>query len=459
MYRPQKKTIVVIGGNDSGLSAAGRAKRSNPDLDVIVLEKTYFTGYASCGLPYLISGTVPAQKLSGHTPESIREKRNFDVRTGTLVTAIDTFSKTVKIQNVDTETTDNVKYDKLIISTGARAVIPDELNVKARNIFTLRNFSDAKNINKYILETNPRNAVIVGGGYIGIEMAEAFLQRGLKVTLIEKSARLFPDYIPEISDLLINIVKSKGINIICDNTVKQGLVNNSKTNKVILNKSNTELDADIILISAGIVPEVELAEKAGIPVGSTGAIQVNNYMQTRRLDVFTAGDCAETKHLVTNKPAWLPLAGIASKQGRIAGNNSAGGRDVFPGALGTVMIKVFDFELGKTGLSFREAQIAGFSPVITVITHNSKSDYINNNSPVTVGLITDSRTGRILGAQIAGSCDAGLRLNILATAISARLTVNDLAFLDLGYTPLITNLWDPVSVAGNVAIKNIKENK
>ncbi|MBN2412113.1 FAD-dependent oxidoreductase [candidate division KSB1 bacterium] len=449
----------MIGGNDSGLSAAGRAKRMNPELDVVVLEKTGFTGYASCGFPYLISGQVPAQKLSGYSPESVREKRGFEVKTGILVTAIDTFSKLLLTQNVNTGTTDSIKYDKLIIAVGAKPIVPEELNVRAKNIFTLRNFSDAEKINNFIREDNPQNAIIIGGGYIGIEMAEAFLLRGLNVILIEKSARLFPDFIPEISDPLVNLIKSKGIRLICGDTIKKLNVQNNNVHQIQLNNADTASAADIILVSAGIAPDIALAQNAGIPIGSTGAIKVNQYMQTRRLDIFAAGDCAETNQLITNKPAWLPLAGIASRQGRIAGNNSAGGREIFPGALGTVMIKVFGFEMGKTGLSFQEAQNAGFAPVITVITHSGKPEYIKDNSPVTVGLITDSRSGRLLGAQIAGSGDAGLRLNILATAISSRLSVNDLAFLDFGYTPLITNVWDPIAVAGNVALKNIKEKK
>jgi len=459
LYRPQKKKIVVIGGNDSGLSAAGRAKRMNPELDVLVLEKSNHVSYASCSLPYLVWGKIPARDLSGYSPESIKEHRDFQVKTKTLVTAIDTFKKSLITKNIDTEITNEIKYDKLIISTGAKPIIPDELNVKAQNIFSLRAFTDAEKIEKFILENNPQKAVIIGSGYLGIEMAEAFFYRGLKVTLIEKSPRLFQDFIPEISNQIIDNIKSKGIDLILNDTVKQLMIKNGNAYKVILNNTNVELDTDIILISAGITPDVELAKNAGIPAGQSGAICVNNHQQTRRLDVFAAGDCAETKHLVTNKSTWLPLAGIASKQGRIAGTNCAGSREIFPGALGTVMIKAFDYEWGKTGLSFFEAQQAGFSPVTTVITHNNKPDYISGSCPITVGLNVDSRTGRLLGAQIAGSHDAGLRLNVVATAISARFTVNDLAFLDLGYTPMITNLWDPISVAGNVAIKNIKDNK
>lgn len=451
-----REKIIVIGGNDAGLSAAGRAKRLRLDLEIIVIERTPFIGYASCGFPYFISGQVMRKNVSGPGIEEIENKRGFQVWTNHEAVRIDLLKRHVTVKSLLQGEEKQVRFSKLVLATGAKPLIPQVARINADNIFSLRNFADAERLDNYIQSNSPRRALVLGAGFLGLEMAEALRQRGLQIVVIDKAAQLFPNYADKIAAIIKESVQSSDVELILDEKVTQFDIENNRVQNAHLVK-NGILETDIVLIAAGIEPNVELAKNARIPLGESRAILVNNRRETRRMDVYAVGDCAESQHLVTKKSAWLPFAGIASKQGRVAGTNIAGKRMLFPGALGTAMAKTFGLEYGHTGLTLSQARGAGFKAVETVITAYSKSEYMTDATEITVALISDLTTKKLLGAQVVGKADAGLRLNILATAITGHISLHELEYLDFGYTPMISNIWDSIAIAGNAAQKNIKE--
>ncbi len=458
MYSGKRNRIIVIGGNDAGLSAAGRAKRLNPNLEVVVLEMTPHTAYGSCGVPFLIGGTVKADLLAGPNSADLKQQRGLDVLTSHEAVEIDLRQRSVRVRDLATDKQFDLPYHKLILSTGATPIMPQVVPVEAKNVFTLRSFADALRLEQFITNNFPRRALIMGAGYLGLEIADALAQRGLQVSVIEKAGRLFPDFAAEISDMIKNGVAKRGIKLLLSSEASGFVMNDAMlVQRVGVSSAGQGMDVDLVVVAAGIRPNVLLADKAGIPLGRTGAIRINHRQETGRMDVYAAGDCAEARHIVSQKSIWAPFAQIASKQGRVAGTNAAGGRESLPGVLGTALVSAFGLEWGRTGLSLSEALSAGFAAKETVITHASKPAYAPNGQAITVALIADSHSRQLLGGQIIGASGAGLRLNVLAAAVAARLTLHDLSYLDLGYTPAISNVWDPLLVAGSAAMKKTKE--
>jgi NADPH-dependent 2,4-dienoyl-CoA reductase/sulfur reductase-like enzyme len=456
VYHKEPRQILVVGGNDAGLSAAGRAFRLDQQSLVIVFEKSNRMGYATCALPMFIAGQIPAEKLQGPSPEQIERKRGFKVLHLHEAIEIHPREHTVLVRSLVTGETTFFKYFKLILATGAQAVIPPVAQIDADNIFVLRHFNDAERIDTFIRNSQPRKALVLGAGFLGLEIAEALRLRGLDVFLVDRSPGVLHDFPDELSRILFERMASSGIHLKFGSEILGFSVQGKLINRAVLSPSNESIDVDLVFVAGGIRPDIRLAHDSDIPLGTTGAIAVNNHQQTRRPDIYAAGDCAQSLHMITGKPVWFPFAGAASRQGRVAGSHAMGLRDSFPGVLGTSMLKVFEMECGRTGLTFSEAVQAGFDPVISVISEESKPGYMTNSTPLTIALIGDRRSKRILGAQIAGKNDAGIRLNIIATAIAGHLTLNDLALMDFGYTPAINNLWDPVAVAAAVILKKLR---
>ena len=456
MYNPVKN-IVVIGGNDAGLAAAGRAKRLNPNLNITVLEKSDYAGYASCGFPFYLSGDVSGQDVSGPSVEEIKTNRGFNIETGTEAVKIDVPKR--KVFAVSNGQEKVYPYSKLVLAMGAKPVVPTPLDVKASNIFVLRNFNQAKELDNYISKTNPKNAVIIGAGFLGLEMAEALSKRSISVTIVENSGKVLPKYFEEISSVVTSNLKDYNVGLMLNEEVVECRLSGEKISSIHL-KNNRINNPDIVLVTAGVKPNVGLAVAANIPLGSTGAIAVNSHMETKRMNIFAVGDVAESRNVVCGKNMWLPFAGIASKQGRVAGTTLAGKKATMPYAAGTAMVKAFGLEFGSTGLNWEQAHKADlFNPVYSVIQQKSKPGYMTDACDITLAIIADKQTEKLLGAQIVGKADAGHRLNILATALTGQLTVNDLEYLDFGYTPPISNLWDPIAIAGNVIQKKLRKNK
>ena len=453
MYVKKPPTLLVIGGNDAGLSAAGRAKRRNQKLDVVVLEKTRHCGYASCGLSMLISGEASAENLAGPDPDTLEKERGFTIRTRHQAEEINPAKRTVQVRNLDTGEVFEMNYHKLVLATGAKPHLPPALPKQAGNCFSLRSFQDAQRLFHYMQSAQPRSALVIGASYLGLEMAQALNKRGLQVSIVEQNASLFPDFDRQISEQIEQKLTEQGISLHLDDPIGEMHTKDGRIRTLSLENSGRSLATDLVFAATGIRPQVALAEQAGIPLGPTGAIRTSRYMQTGRLDIYACGDCAESVHLVSKNPVWTPFAGVASKMGRVAGDHISGGRFAFPGSLGSALLAVGDMQAGITGLSLAEAEKAGFDAESTLIKNPQKAGYVASDTPILIALITQKRTHRILGAQVFGTEGAALRLNVLATAIAAKMSAKDVAYLDLGYIPQVSPVWDPVTIAANVALK------
>ncbi len=450
----QQQTIAIVGGNDAGLAAAGRIKRQQPDWEVVVYEQSAHTGYASCGLPFLVSGSVEALPLAGADPDTILKRRGFHVRLRHRVDAIDRIKRQLSVTDLDSGTTSTVSFNKLILCTGATAVTLDAVPQTATNAFTIRSYDDAERLMRYLQHHTVQRAVVVGAGFLGLEFAAALTRRGITVRVVEQASSLFPGYPSEISTHLQGYLANRGLELILNTTVAGCDESNGLIRQVTLSNTSSPLPADLVIVAAGIRPQVELARAAGLPLSPhTGAIQVDDRQQSKRLNVFAAGDCCESRHRVSGKPVWTPFAGVAAKQGWVAGDRVAGGRLSFPGVLGTSLVRLFDIEAGSTGLTLEQAGEAGFCPRLTTITHDSRSGYLEENRNTHVALVIDDKTQQILGAFMTGEDGVGRRLNTLATAIAAKFTTQQLAFTDLAYIPESSPVWDPIAMAARVGMK------
>ena len=417
--------LVVIGGVAAGLSAAARARRLDPGLEILVLEKGDTISYGACGLPFYIDGRVrDASDLIVYTPEYFRKERNITVRTGAEVASIEHARREVSLKGGE-----RVHYDRLVIATGARpkAGIP---GCDLPHVFRLHTFADGVRLKKHLAETRPKRAVVIGAGYIGLEAADALRRNGLAVTLIDSSDSLLHRDDPVLSASLEKHLRRHGVEVRLGERVA----------------SVADIPCDLVLLASGLQPNAELAFDAGVKRGITGAIEVDERMQTSLGSVFAAGDCAETTHLVTGRPAYIPLGTTANKMGRVAGANAAGGRERFDGIVGTCIVSVFGLGIGMTGLSEAQARREGFSPVSTSIEARVRPRYLGGKN-TKVELIADRSTGRLLGGVVTGEQGVAGRINVIATALHNRMTVDAFERLDLAYAPPFATVWDPLLIA------------
>jgi NADPH-dependent 2,4-dienoyl-CoA reductase/sulfur reductase-like enzyme len=417
--------LVVIGGVAAGLSAAARARRLDASLEIVVLEKGGTVSYGACGLPYFIEGRVrQAEQLIVYTPEYFRKERNITVRTGAEVVAIRHAAREVQLRSGE-----RVHYDRLVIATGARpvqaAAAPDE--------FTLHTIDDARRLKQFLDEKRPRRAVVIGAGYIGLEAADALRRNGLAVTIYDRNLNVLHRDDEILTTTLRKHLEGFHIEL---HTGREGVRDG----------------ADLVILAQGIRPNVELAADAGVECGRTGAIRVDERMQTNLSAVFAAGDCAETVNLVTGCPAWIPLGTTANKMGRVAGANAAGGRERFPGIAGTMIVSVCGLAIGHTGLSAAQARAAGFDPVEARIDSLDRPRYFQGKR-IAVELVADRQSGRLVGGSVVGEEGVAGRLNVIATAVQNRMRVEDLEMLDLCYAPPFATVWDPVLIAAQQLLK------
>ena len=447
--------LIVIGGCAAGMSAASKARRLNPDLEIVVYEKTGFVSYASCGLPYYVSGLVEDHnKLVVRTPAQFA-KRGIEVHLHHEVTEVDTENRRVRVTNLlkDGGGSWYESYDKLVIATGGRpTVLPDFSLGDLSGVFVLRAVEDGVAVRDFVRPERPQRAVIVGAGYIGVEMAESFHELGLEITVIGRPPQVLKRFDSDMAQLVQDELESKGIQLSLGDEVKalegdaQGRVR-----RVISSKGTFE--ADLVLLAMGVQPNATLAKAAGVALGETGAIATDFQMRTNLPDVFAAGDCAEAYHRITGRGAYIPLGTTANKQGRVAGTNLGGGHAEFEGIVGTVITKVLDVYAALTGLSEKEAQALGYAVQSTMIQAGSRAHYYPGSRPIHVKLVVEEGSGRLLGGQVVGDEGAGPRIDVLATALHKGMTVEELARLDLAYVPPIAPVWDPLLVAANVALK------
>ncbi|HIU87069.1 TPA: FAD-dependent oxidoreductase [Candidatus Spyradomonas excrementavium] len=452
-----KQKIVVIGGGAAGPKITAKLLRTTKfESQVDLYTDEDIISYSACGMPYFIEGLIEnPERLIVRTPQQFEEK-GANIHLNKRCVKIIPEEKKIIVQDTKTYETEYVSYDKLAITTGARPFIPQIQNMHLSNVFTLRKLQDAINIKNALKES--KKAVIVGGGYIGIEMLEACAANGLDVTLVESSPYILPifdeDFSEKIREKILEITKDKyNVNIVTSDCVVtfQG---EDRVRKVITSSGNI-FDADMVIVAAGVVPNTEIARDAGIELGVNSAIRVNNRMETSIKDIYAAGDCIENFHVVSRRHVWVPLGSSANKEGRCAAINIANEYDAFPGILGSSVTKFMKLTMSFTGLNERDAQKYGFEPVCATVSQKDRAGYMPEAQAITLKLVADRRTEKILGAQAIGEGDADKRINTVASAITANLKVGDLFNLDMTYAPPFSTAVDALLSAAMIIYNDL----
>ncbi|QQO10137.1 FAD-dependent oxidoreductase [Breznakiella homolactica] len=446
--------LVVIGGTAAGLSAASKAKRSYPDLAVTVFEKTGYTSYGSCGLPYFIGGIIQNPgDLVTLTPEALRTERGIETFIRHEALSIDRNAKTVTVKNLEDQTIRLVSYDYLVIATGAYPVMPSIPGIDSTGVFHLRSVEDG--IAFKAKAGVSKEALIIGGGLIGLEVAEQLSLKGLSVTVLEAAPRILPHLADELAADVTAEMEKHGVAIRCSAQVTEVLRENGEA-KGVRTGDGEIYRADCILVSVGVRPNSSLAADAGIETGFLDGIAVDRYMKTSDPSVWACGDCVEMRNLITGEPVYVPAGTTANKQGRIAGSNIAGENAEFKGVLGSQVTKLFGLTVASAGLTEDQARKAGFAPVSSMITKSDRASYYPGSRDAKLRLTFDENTGVLLAAQGAGSESIAGRINVLVAAITAGMTVMQLEELDLVYAPPVAPVYDPILIAASQGIKLVK---
>jgi NADPH-dependent 2,4-dienoyl-CoA reductase/sulfur reductase-like enzyme/rhodanese-related sulfurtransferase len=456
-----KQKLIVIGAVAAGTKAASKAKRDNPNLEVKIFTKERYISYAGCGLPYYIGGIIKEkQELLVRSPEDFKNEQGIDIFIEHEVKKIDSTEKKVVVEDLKSGKTREFPYDKLIIATGASPIVPPLDNVNLKNIFTLRSVSDAFAIRELLDSGKAKKAVVVGGGFIGLEAAENLKHRGMDVTIVELVPHILPPFDEEIALYAQNHMVSKGVNILTGEKVTgfegtDGSVTTVKT-------SAGDIEADMVIMSIGVRPNTGIAVEAGIEMGVTRAIKVNKYMETNIKDIYAAGDCAENINLITGKPAWYPMGSTANKTGRIAGHNATLAnqeetlKESLDGVLGTTIVRLFDVNAAKTGLSERDAIKEGYEIETILVPSNDRAHYFPGYKQIITKLIVDKNTYKVLGAQVIGEGVVDKPIDTIATAITLGAKVSDLAKLDLAYAPPFSMAMSSTILSANVIMNKLK---
>lgn len=422
--------LLVIGGVAAGLSAASRARRLDKSAEIVVLEKSAHIAYGACGLPYFIQGQVrKLEELQVYSASHFENERNIRIRTGIEVVTIAHARREVLLRSGE-----RVHYDKLILATGARRDTTAIAGSDAPHVLRMDTWVDAERVQSFLAERKPQRAVVVGAGYIGLEVVEALRSRGLQVEVHEQSPNLLGRDDPWLTQLLVKHLERCRVTLRLNAPVRQ------------------VPECDLAVVACGLKPNVLLAADAGVEIGRTGAIRVTDRMETNLTGVYAAGDCAEAMHLVSGRPTWFPLGTTANKMGRVAGASALGARDRFAGIVGTSIARVCGLGVGMTGLSPAQGKAAGFDAVSATVEALEKPRYFRGRK-CHVQLVADRRTGRLLGGTILGEHDVAGRVNVLAAALHQRMTVEELSGLDLAYAPPFSTVWDPLLIAAQQLVK------
>ncbi len=438
--------VIVIGAVAAGSKAAAKLKRLQPDWEVVIYTADNNVAYSECGMPYYIAGAFQdATKLIIRTPEEF-EKSGIKVYTNHEVTEIDPENKTVTVKNLISNDIFHTKYDKLILATGANPVVPDIENINLKNIFTLRTFEDGIAIKKTVLSS--KRALILGAGYIGIELLEAFVKQGLSTAIIQSSPFIMSLFDEDMAQLIQKFVLQRNleqVKIINNDTIIA--FEGDEYVKKAITKQGKKIETDFVVLSVGVRPNVELAKNAGVELGTTGAIKVNQYMETNIKDIYACGDCVEKYNIVADAPCWIPLGSTANKEGRCCAINVAGQKEAFEGVLGSAVTRYFDFSMSMTGLTEKMAKKYGFEPVSVIVRKNDKAGYMPNVGNITLKLVADKKTARILGAQGLGQGDVDKRINTLTSALLSKMTIKEFFGNDITYAPPFSTSIDPMLTA------------
>jgi NADPH-dependent 2,4-dienoyl-CoA reductase/sulfur reductase-like enzyme/rhodanese-related sulfurtransferase len=448
-----KKRLLVIGGVAAGPKAASKARRCDPEMEIVVYQEEDEISYAGCGLPYYISGIVKERdEIISRTPgkfalDEIRILKNRRIE------QIDTNQRTLSGKMLGSDKTFTDRFDQLVLATGAKPIRPNIEGLELDNIFYLRSIFDADAIFERVRSDQIQKVVIAGGGYIGLEMAEALILLGKEVTIVELAPQILTLFDEDFAGVLQQYLEKKGIRIFTSEGIK-ALRGNGKVTQV--QTVSQKIETHAVLMSLGIRPQIELARQAGLRIGETGAIWVNEKMETSIEGIYAAGDCAETTHLVTGKKVWIPLGSTANKQGRVVGVNVCNGNAIFPGVIGTTVFKCFDWNVAKTGLSIREAEEEGFRPIQAIVRGHDRAHYYPGGKESVLKVVADEKTGRILGGQAMGEGPSDKFVDILAMALHAKMNCQELASVDLAYAPPYSPVLSPIIVAANVLMNKLE---
>jgi NADPH-dependent 2,4-dienoyl-CoA reductase/sulfur reductase-like enzyme/rhodanese-related sulfurtransferase len=452
--------VIIIGGVAAGPKAASKIIRMKPDTDVTIIEKGQFLSYAGCGLPYYVSGEIKEQKDLMETPAGVVRDaafflnvKNFKVQNRTEALDIDREGKRVRVKALATEEESWLPYDKLVLATGAYPVIPPIPGMDKKNVFTLHGVHDAEGIKTALAQHKAKDVVIIGGGLIGVEATEALATHGCRVTIVEMLPQILNLLDWEIARLVENYMESNGVRVMT-NTKAIALESRGGTNDIVthVRTDKGDLPADMVILAIGVRPNTSLAQKAGLAIGEkTGAIQVDGHMCTSDPDIYAAGDCVECMDRLTGLPCYVPLGSTANKQGRVVAVNICGGYELFPGIVGSSICKVFDYCVARTGLTERAAISLGYEVITAMVPGADKAHYMPQSKTLLMKIIADKKTERLLGVQVTGPGEGAKRIDAAATAITAGMTLDQLAQLDLSYAPPYASAMDNLITAANVA--------
>ena len=456
----KKKRIVVIGGVAAGTSAASKAKRIDPEADVKIIQEESIVSYGACGIPYVIEGIINNfEELIERPPDIFKSKYGIDIIVNTRAYKIDRFRKQVYTTDLQNRNETIFDYDSLVVATGARAVVPNIKGVNQKGVFFIRNYSDGVKINDSTRTRDVHSSIIAGAGLIGLEMVEAFKKRGhtgrgdMDVTVVEMADHILPSLLDKnMAKIVERELEANGVKIILGERVEEILGRDGQI-KGIMTSAKRDIDSDFIVLGTGVRPNSEIARDAGVELGYANAIKVDEYMRTNIPDIFAAGDCATARNYITNKDTYIPLGTTANKQGRVAGENVAGGNARFRGIAGSAITKVFDLFIGKTGLTSEEGIRNGFDPVEEVIESITRAGYYPGNKPIWIKIVADRKSGRVLGSQIVGGEGVKERIDLIALALLLKADIRDLASYDACYVPPASPVWEPVNIAASQTAK------
>jgi NADPH-dependent 2,4-dienoyl-CoA reductase/sulfur reductase-like enzyme len=439
--------LLVVGGDAAGMSAASEARRrrNTSDLAIIAFERGRFTSYAACGIPYLLGGLVEGhEELIARSPQVFRDRFEIDARTLHEVVGIDTDAGRVRVKDLAREREYEEPYDHLVIATGAEPLRPPIPGIDAEGILGIQTLEDGL-VAQALLEAGPAAAVVIGGGYIGLEMAEALVMRGIPVTLVEQAEQPMQTLDPEMGALVADALRDAGVELILGAPVEAFEHRDGRVEAVVT--PDGSIPAQMVVLGLGTRPRSALADEAGIPVGETGGIVTDAHMRARIDGVWAAGDCVETFHRISQRPVAIALGTHANKQGRVAGINLGGGDATFPGVVGTAISRICEVEVARTGLNRREAEDAGFSIEEVKLDSRTRAGYFPGAEKMTIKLIAEAGSGRLLGGQIVGGTGSAKRIDVLATCLWNEMTVHEIQGMDLAYAPPFAPVWDPVLIA------------
>ncbi len=450
----ERMRLIVVGGVAAGAKAASRARRVNRMIEITLYQEESKVSYSACGQPYYLSGLIPNPDALIIRSASQFKAEGIDVQVRCRVTGLNTTEQTIEVHDLDQDRVGIVSYDRLILATGARPVIPAVPGTLLDGVVTLRSMAELDGFRSALDRLKPESAVIVGGGYIGLELAESLHESGLEVRIVDLSERLIQEFDPEMSQRIHEYLLREGVRFLLGDGIAEIVGQRGRVSSVVTT-SGRRLPAGLVVLAIGVRPNVELATRGGIATGPTGAIAVDPRMETSVSGIFAAGDCAESHHRLSQRPVWNPLGDIANLHGRVAGENAAGGNARFPGVLGTAIFKCFDLNVGRTGLTKFAAREAGFNPITSMITAKDKARYFPGARDLTVKLVAEATNGRLLGAQVIGSGAVDKMIDIAATALLGNLDCRDLEYADLAYAPPFSPVLSPIIVAAGALSKKI----